>query len=257
MSSGALNKQFIVMVGPAGSGKTTLTASFGKWLEENQGYSVGYVNLDPGVEELPYRPDVDARRYVRVRDVMEKLRLGPNGALIVSVDMLLKHAPELVSEISSLPHDFVIVDTPGQMELFLFRETGPAFISKFKELGQVAVVLIFDPTLTNRLVDAVALRLMNLVAQLRLASESTVIINKCDLLGEGSEDLLSPDLTALMEKLKGETGVLADMAVKLLEVISGFGLASRVVKVSAVTGEGLQELYDLLHEVYCTCGDLT
>jgi len=50
---------------------------------------VSFINLDPGVEELPYTPQTDVREYVNVRDVMRRYGLGPNGALIKSIDTLL------------------------------------------------------------------------------------------------------------------------------------------------------------------------
>ncbi|MEM2846784.1 MAG: ATP/GTP-binding protein, partial [Nitrososphaerota archaeon] len=39
----------VVIIGPAGCGKTSLTASFGRWLELELGEKPAYVNLDPGV----------------------------------------------------------------------------------------------------------------------------------------------------------------------------------------------------------------
>jgi hypothetical protein len=41
--------------------------------------SVITVNLDPGVQKLPYNPHVDVRDYVTLEEVMEKHKLGPNG----------------------------------------------------------------------------------------------------------------------------------------------------------------------------------
>ena len=75
-------RMIVVLMGPAGSGKTTLTAALGKWIEENQGYNVGYINLDPGAETLPYNPDFDVREWFTVEDIMVKEDLGPNGAMI-------------------------------------------------------------------------------------------------------------------------------------------------------------------------------
>jgi len=35
------------------------------------------------------------------------------------------------------------------------------------------------------------------------------------------------------------------------------GRVARLVKVSARTGEGLNALFDMVHEAFCTCGDLS
>lgn len=80
----------IILLGPAGSGKTTLTYALGKWLNEN-GVNVSFVNLDPGVEVLPYKPNVDIRDYVTIKELMVKEGLGPNGAMIRAMEILDKN----------------------------------------------------------------------------------------------------------------------------------------------------------------------
>jgi translation initiation factor IF-2 len=47
------------------------------------------------------------------------------------------------------------------------------------------------------------------------------------------------------------------MLAEVLQVVRKYLRAERLVAVSAVTGEGIEELYKLVHEVFCTCGDLT
>ena len=252
-----MNKQFVVVLGPAGSGKTTLTASFGKWVEENQGFEVGYVNLDPGAEDLPYEPDFDVRSIVRVRDVMREYGLGPNGAFIRSADLMVERLNDVIGGVASVEADYVIVDTPGQMELFVFRDSGPGIISRLRGLGFPMAVVVFDPSLARRPVDVAALKLMTTVVQLRLEVDSIPVLNKADL--PGSEDIAKvlEDPEALMEALRSEKGVAADLAQSIMAVLGEYRQATRLVRVSALTGEGMEELYDVLHEVYCTCGDLT
>jgi len=65
----------LTFVGTAGSGKTTLTQAFGKYLEEND-YRVSYVNLDTGVKRLPYRPDLDDIEYLTARLRLEPVHAG-------------------------------------------------------------------------------------------------------------------------------------------------------------------------------------
>jgi len=60
----------VVFLGPAGSGKTTLTATFGEWLEKEIDYKISFVNLDPGCEYLLYSHDFDIRSIITTRDIM-------------------------------------------------------------------------------------------------------------------------------------------------------------------------------------------
>ena len=49
---------FVYFIGTVGSGKSTLTYNFQKWMGL-RGLDTITVNLDPGAENLPYEPDVD------------------------------------------------------------------------------------------------------------------------------------------------------------------------------------------------------
>lgn len=40
------------------------------------------INLDPANDVLPYQPDIDVSDLITITDVMEHLKLGPNGGLV-------------------------------------------------------------------------------------------------------------------------------------------------------------------------------
>ncbi len=79
---------------------------------------VSFINLDPGVEELPYTPQIDVREYVNVRDVMRRYGLGPNGALIKSIDMLLQYKDLIKEKIGKMDADYIMVDTVLALRYF-------------------------------------------------------------------------------------------------------------------------------------------
>ncbi|MCG2826575.1 MAG: ATP/GTP-binding protein, partial [Thermoplasmatales archaeon] len=112
---------FLYFVGTAGSGKTTLTYAFQQWMNL-QGYDAITINLDPGVEKLNYAPDIDIREMISLSGVMEEYNLGPNGAQIVCADLLALKINEIKEIVDGFVSDYVLIDTPGQIELFAFRE---------------------------------------------------------------------------------------------------------------------------------------
>ncbi|MEM3342374.1 MAG: ATP/GTP-binding protein, partial [Thermoplasmata archaeon] len=59
----------LFFVGTAGSGKSTLVASFSRWMKDNS-YDAVSVNLDPGAESIPYIHDFDIREKINLRTIM-------------------------------------------------------------------------------------------------------------------------------------------------------------------------------------------
>ncbi|MBU4256600.1 MAG: ATP/GTP-binding protein, partial [Candidatus Thermoplasmatota archaeon] len=138
---------FLYFVGTAGSGKTTLTYAFQQWMNL-QGYDAITVNLDPGVEKMKYAPDVDVREMISLPAVMEEYNLGPNGAQIVCADLLALKINEIKEIVDGFVSDYVLIDTPGQIELFAFREASKHIMEAI-DINNSAMAFLFDPFLSK------------------------------------------------------------------------------------------------------------
>jgi len=244
----------LAFVGTAGSGKTTLTRAFGGYLEEN-GYAVGYVNLDTGVKKLPYSPDLDVREHVTAWDLMEE-GLGPNGAIVGSYDRLLPKAGEYAERILKLDseRDYVLLDTPGQMETFLFHDFG---LNLMESLPDVLTVYLFGPEILRKPADYCFARFFGLMIDLRLGTTTVPALTKVDTTNvEGHRKYLD-DLEYLTARLKLESSMQGLLAHRLCSVLPELAPPTRVLYLSAVTREGFEDLETLAYEHYCTCGDLT
>ena len=110
----------IFITGTAGSGKSLLTSNLLEWYNSNDITPIS-INLDPGVSILPYEPDVDVRDFIDIYSIMENYNLGPNGSLILANDLISTKLNEIQQKAEELNPDYIIVDTPGQIELFAFR----------------------------------------------------------------------------------------------------------------------------------------
>lgn len=106
-----------VVIGPPGSGKTTYCRGMQEFLSR-LGRKVVIVNLDPANEGLPYPCAVDIAELVTLDDVMDGLKLGPNGGLIYSMEYLEANLDWLENKLK-LHHDcYFLFDCPGQVELY-------------------------------------------------------------------------------------------------------------------------------------------
>jgi GTPase SAR1 family protein len=250
----------IVFLGTAGSGKTTMVDKFGRWLKESCNYKVKYVNLDPACLETPFKADFDVRSLFTASELMRKEKLGPNAAIVKCSDMMSERATEIAESIGRIKCDFRLIDTPGQMEIFVFRESGPKIINALTSWGYTLSVMLFDKTLTSTPIDLATTQLMMLVVQLRIGVSTIPAISKADIPPDSNIDSLLSNQTMLadaIEKESREGGVYRDLTLELPSLIKAYKSPTRIIKTSALTRMGFTELLDAINETYCACGDLT
>src|SRR5271170_7931326 len=156
----------IYVTGTAGSGKSLLTSSLVSWYREKSQDAIT-VNLDPGVLSLPYDPDVDIRTMIDLQQIMTDYSLGPNGALIFANDLIASKLTSIQEEVDSTTADFAIIDTPGQIELFAFRESGP-FIVKNMEADSKVMLFLIDSLVASSPANFLSLALLSTSVQLRM-----------------------------------------------------------------------------------------
>ena len=241
----------IFVVGTAGSGKSLLTASFSEWLKVEK-QNVATVNLDPGVLNLPYAPDIDIRNHISIDSIMEEYGLGPNGALVLAADLIAEEAERIGGEIEDLHSDVVLVDTPGQMELFAFRASGP-YIANEMTKQQKAIVYLFDAVFSFNPLNYVSNMFLSAAVYNRFFFPQLHVLSKCDLLPpeetnhvvEWSTDPEAFD-AVIDEKLSGTRRLLSR---DMMQAIYRLGLEFQLVPVSGKTNQGLIELGSALERI--------
>jgi len=243
---------FIVfIIGTAGSGKSLLTAAFNEWLKVGK-QKTATINLDPGVLTLPYTPDIDIRDYIDINELMEKYELGPNGALIMAADLIAEEAERLGREIEDLKSDMVIVDTPGQMELFAFRASGPYIANELTKEPK-AILYLFDAVFSFNPLNYVSNMFLSAAVYNRFFVPQLHVLSKCDLLPPEEIDRVvewSANPKALEavieEKMSGTRRLLSR---DMMHAIYRLGLRFLLIPVSAKTNDGLINLNTALERI--------
>ncbi|MFX1509698.1 MAG: ATP/GTP-binding protein [Promethearchaeota archaeon] len=241
----------IYFVGTAGSGKSTLTDQFARWLRDSK-ISVGTVNLDPGVLQLPYGPDIDVRDFVSLQGTMEKYNLGPNGGLIASIDLISSHLETLQDEIKDLGVDFLLFDTPGQIELFAFRETGPIIVSSLGEKSKMLIYLV-DAALGKTPAGMISSLLLSASVLVRFNLPQLNVLSRADLLSEEQLEQLtswlddSAQLIFALQETRNELQI--ELSSDLVNAIQRIFSGLDVVPVSALNLENLDLLFSHVSNV--------
>jgi GTPase SAR1 family protein len=244
----------VFFVGTAGSGKSFLTASFAEWLKIGK-QNVITMNLDPGVSKLPYDPEIDVREYVDIERLINDYGLGPNGALIMAADLIAEETEALRMEIEDYNPDIVLVDTPGQIELFAFRASGPYIVSELTKEPR-AIAYLFDSVFSSDPLNYVSNLYLSAAVYNRFLTPQIHILSKCDLLSKETRTNVANWSSkpraledAIDEKLTGTRLLLSR---DMIHAIYRLGLKFLLMPVSARTNEGMTNLNTAIERILAT-----
>jgi len=239
------------IIGTAGSGKSFFTAALSEWLKMSK-QDVAVMNLDPGALKLPYSPDVDVRNYVDVGNLMEKYCLGPNGALILAADLIADEIDKLTGDIEAVNADLILVDTPGQMELFAFRASGPYIVNELTKEPK-AIVYLFDAVFSINPLNYVSNMFLSAAVYNRFFQPQIHLLSKCDLLPEKEIKTITdwtanPTFleTSIEQKLEGTKRLFSR---NIMHAINQLGIRSMLIPVSAKTNQGLTNFNTTLERI--------
>ena len=240
----------IFIIGTAGAGKSLLASKILDYYTRN-GSFVGMLNLDPAVENLPYTCDVDVRDYIDIVAIMRQYDLGPNGSMIMANDLVASKIDDLQKEVDNVNPDYLIVDTPGQIELFAYRASGPFFIQNLNA-EQKASIFLHDGSLITTPTNFVSVALLATSVKLRLGLSQINVLTKTDLIEDKIKEILkwSTNMASLEDALaKQADGENYTLAINLLRGLNLGGFAQGLIPISNASGEGLVNLYSSLSRV--------
>ena len=242
----------LYFIGTAGSGKSTMVYAFQLWMN-SQGLDCVTVNLDPGAESLSYAPDVDVKDWVDLDSIIAEQGLGPNGAQIAAADLLALNAKEIADVLETFETSYFLIDTPGQIELFTFRSSGPAIIDAFGREDS-AFVYLNDPNLVRTASGFISSVLLSATVQFRHALPFLNVLSKSDVLPETELEQVvkwSIDPVALYEALFADTTTPKTLLdVEFLRSMESLGVYRRLHPVSSDLLFGFEEIYNQVQQTF-------
>ncbi|TPX70163.1 hypothetical protein SpCBS45565_g01949 [Spizellomyces sp. 'palustris'] len=209
-------------MGPAGSGKSTYCSTIMTHCETIK-RTVHLVNLDPAAERFTYEPsignslgDLDReftyiRDLITLEDVQEELGYGPNGGLIYCLEFLTNNLDFLEEELGEHDDDYLIVDCPGQIELYTHFPIMKTIVQALQRLDyRVCGVYLLDSQFVEDPSKFFAGVMSAMSAMVQLEIPHINVMTKMDLIDkrhktQDIERYLYPDPTLLLEDVNQNT----------------------------------------------------
>lgn len=178
---------------------------------------------------------------------MTEYGLGPNGAQVVASDLMAVNIRKMMDVVDTFETDYVLIDTPGQLELFAFRESSDRLVKAFGRQDSMLVYLS-DPTLCKTPNGFISSMMLSAIVQFRLQLPTINLLSKCDLFQEKeTERMLTwfENSDALYADLMDECHDNPETVVgaELFKALETMGVFGEIRSVSAQEEIGIAEIY--------------
>ena len=319
----------VIVVGMAGSGKTTLMAQLQRSVadgaedaidespagegegegggKEEQGTTkkrTGYLlNLDPATKMVPFGASIDIRDTVDYQQVMLQHKLGPNGAILTCLNLFATRFDQVMSILERRAFgegkgdeggdaadadasakgngveedeeeggglggegdgeekgearkllDYVLVDTPGQIESFSWSASGQIFSESLASAFPTVLAYVVD---TPRCASSPNTFMSNMLyacsMMYRTRLPLVIVFNKTDVVSAEFAEEWMTDYEAFQDALdefqssssdSAASGYYASLTRSLSLVLDEFYGNLHHCGVSAATGEGVEGFWD-------------
>ncbi|GAB1600235.1 GPN-loop GTPase 2-like [Argonauta hians] len=172
-----------LVIGPPGSGKTTYCRGMSEFMQK-LGRKVSIVNLDPANDFIPYKPDINISELITLEEVMESLKLGPNGGLIYCMEYLDKNIEWLINRLKDIPKDhYIMFDCPGQVELYSHNSAVHNIVEALQKLDyRLVAVHLVDAHYCGDAGKFISVLLTSLITMLQVSLPHVNVLSKADLI---------------------------------------------------------------------------
>lgn len=213
---------------------------------ENQ---VFVINIDPAVHETPYQPNVDIRDVIKFQGVMREYGLGPNGAIMTSLNLYATRFDQVLEIVERRRKDvsLFVVDTPGQIETFTWSASGMIITDALAMTLPTVALFVVDTSRASAPMTFVSNMLYACSILYKTRLPLVVVFNKTDVADAEKLNRWMRDFDEFDNALNDER-FSGNLARSLAMALDQFYTTIPTVAVSAQTGAGMPELLDTIHK---------
>ncbi len=211
------------------------------------------INLDPAVYELPYTANIDIRDTVKYKNVMKEYNLGPNGAIITSLNLFSTKFDQVLDKLEKRAESKnitdILIDTPGQIEVFTWSASGTIITETLSSLFPTVVAYVVDTPRCTSPATFMSNMLYACSIMYKTKLPFILVFNKTDI--QDHQVLLEwmTDFEAFQEAAsKDESSYMTSLVQSMGLVLEEFYKNFRCVGVSAFTGEGMDDFFSAVKE---------
>ncbi|KAG5518353.1 hypothetical protein PMAC_003150 [Pneumocystis sp. 'macacae'] len=251
-----------------GAGKTTFLQRLNAHMRSRE--EVPYiVNLDPAVVSVPYNVNIDICDTVNYREVMKQYGLGPNGAIVTSLNLFTTKFDQVLSILEKRGARYILFDTPGQIggekgeeevvyvlaEIFTWSASGSIITDALASSFPTCIAYIVDTVRSRSCTTFMSSMLYACSILYKTKLPLVVVFNKTDVQDAGFAREWMTDFEAFQSALsrdegnvegEGGSGYMSSLMNSMSLMLEEFYRHLDVVAVSAVTGFGMDDFMDAI-----------
>lgn len=241
----------VVVVGMAGVGKTTLVQRLYLHLKANQTIKGYFINLDPAMLSTPYPMNIDIRDTVNYKEVMRQYGLGPNGAILTSLNLFATRFDQVLDilERRSSEYDLIVVDTPGQIEAFTWSAGGQVILELLASSFATTLLYLTDSPRCSRPTTFMSNMLYSCSVFYKTKLPLVVTFNKIDVVSCEYALQWMTDYESYLQALDcDDEEYMGSLNRSLALTMEEFYRNIKCIGVSAATGQGFDDLLTKIEE---------
>uniref|UniRef100_A0A0N4Z2A6 GPN-loop GTPase n=1 Tax=Parastrongyloides trichosuri TaxID=131310 RepID=A0A0N4Z2A6_PARTI len=240
----------IITLGMAGSGKTSFVKRLTSYLHEKK--TPPYlINLDPATTNVPFPANIDIRDTVKYKEVMKQFKLGPNGAIMTSLNLICTQFDKVMNILKerSKVVDHVIVDTPGQIEAFTWSASGSIITDSLASSHPTVIAYIVDSGRATNPTTFMSNMLYACSILYRTKLPFFIVFNKADIVKPTYALEWMKDFETFHASLDDtKSSYMTDLTRSLSLVLDSFYENINAVCVSSKTGEGMKDVLEIVEK---------